>query len=119
RARIANVRFYGASGGGQAKGPRRVKLRMRFYAHGSVRRFECRIDHNRFRPCRSPERMAAGGRGIHSVSVRAVGATGLHGPAARTRFYIGRICHHSKADRQGSCMIGAGEMQKGPGWAFG
>jgi hypothetical protein len=119
RAEIANVWFYGASGGGQAKGPRRVKLRMRFYARGPVRRYECRIDRHRYRPCHSPERMMASGRGIHSVQVRAVGTTGLRGPTARTRFYIGRICHHSRADREGSCMIGAGEMQKGPGWVFG
>jgi hypothetical protein len=116
RAKIAHVWFYNASGNHQVAVPRHVELRLRFYARGPVRRYECRIDRRRFRPCHSPSRMTAGGRGIHSVQVRAVGTTGLRGPAARTRFYIGRICHRRPGGRLGACREGAGEMPRGPGW---
>ncbi|HEY0277514.1 MAG TPA: hypothetical protein VGC32_04525 [Solirubrobacterales bacterium] len=116
RAKIAHVWFYDAGGNHQVAVPRHVELRLRFYARGPVRRYECRIDRRRFRPCRSPNRMTVGGRGIHSVQVRAVGTTGLRGPAARTRFYIGRICHRRPNGRLGACREGAGEMPSGPGW---
>jgi hypothetical protein len=114
RAKIAHVSFYDASGNHQVAVPRQVELRLRFYARGPVRRYECRIDRHRFRPCHSPNRMTAGGRGIHSVSIRAVGATGLRGPVARTRFYIGRICHRHPGGRLGACREGAGECPQAP-----
>lgn len=92
--------------------PRRVAMLMRFYAHGPVRRFECRLDRKAFHPCRSPKRYAAIGRGIHMIRVRAVGRTGLPGPAAAERFYVGRIC------RGGACLSGAGPFPHQPGWKF-
>jgi hypothetical protein len=88
-------------------------MMLRFYAKGPVRRFECRLDHQAFRPCRSPKRYAAIGRGLHSIAVRAVGRTGLRGPVASERFHVGRIC------KGGTCLGGAGVMPPGPGWKFG
>lgn len=84
--------------------PHRAKLMMRFYARGAVRRFECRLDHQAFHRCRSPKRYRRIGRGIHAVAVRAVGLSGLRGPRAVKRFYVGRYCE------RGSCLIGAGEL---------
>lgn len=116
RTRIARLDFYRLekeAKGTVSRGPRRAGMRMRFYAHGPVRRFECRLDRGRFRPCRSPKRYAAIGRGVHSIRVRAVGRTGLRGPVATERFYVGRVC------RRGACLAGAATFPDGPGWKFG
>ncbi|HTT94598.1 MAG TPA: hypothetical protein VMF55_07990 [Solirubrobacterales bacterium] len=112
-SRIARLDFFAFEKDAGASGPRRTKMRIRFYARGPVRRFECRLDRQRFRTCRSPRRYAAIGRGIHAVRVRAVGRTGLRGPAATERFYVGRVC------RGGTCLPGAAPLPRGPGWKFG
>jgi uncharacterized membrane protein len=70
----------------------RVEAMVRFYAHGRVRGFQCRVDKGHFRPCRSPRRFKVGG-GHHYIRVRAVGVTGLRGPVAIEDFWIGR--HHT------------------------
>jgi hypothetical protein len=94
--------------------PRHAKLLLRFHAaRGPVRRFECRLDKRGFRPCHSPKRWPKIGRGVHSVSIRAVGTSGMRGPIAREKFYVGRIC------RGGSCVTGAGTFPHGSGWKFG
>jgi hypothetical protein len=112
RARIAHLTLRVPAGARSHAGPRRAKLLVRFYAKGPVRRFECRLDRHRFRRCRSPLRRATVRRGVHVISVRAVGSTGRRGPVARKRFYVGRVC------RRRSCVTGATEFPKGPGWKF-
>jgi hypothetical protein len=99
RVRIANVRFFAT----KATRAHRVKVRIRFYAHGPVRRFECRVNHRHFRRCHSPRRFFAG-RGTHAFRVRAVGRTGLRGPVTETRFWVGKHCvrHY--------CLKGAGVL---------
>jgi len=113
RSRIARLDFVTLDEEVGEAGPRKVKMMLRFYAHGPVRRFECRLDRRRFRTCRSPKRYGAIGRGIHAIRVRAVGRTGLRGPAATERFYVGRLCH------RGACLRGAAPLPRGPGWKFG
>jgi hypothetical protein len=113
RARIVHLEFHATGGGGRLSVPRRAKLLMRFYAKGPVRRFECRLDRRAFRPCRSPKRYAVIPRGLHRISVRAVGTTGLRGPVAGKRLYVGRLCR-----RHGECLSGAGEFPAGEGWRF-
>jgi hypothetical protein len=101
RAKIARLDFVAYPHG--ALNPRRVSLRMRFYAaKGPVRRFECRLDDLHFRPCRSPSRITEIGRGMHRVSVRAIGSTGLPGRVAVHRFFVGRYCLRPK----GPCLGG-------------
>jgi hypothetical protein len=111
-ARIVHLQFHTTVPGGLFAGPRQVKLLMRFHAKGPLRRFECQIDNRGFHPCRSPKRYAAIGRGVHSIGVRAVGVTGLRGPLARKRIYVGEIC------RPKECVGGAGEFPRGGGWKF-
>jgi hypothetical protein len=66
---------------------RRVKARFRFYSRDGARGFECRRDRGPWRRCQSPLRYwVAIGR--HTLRVRAVGATGLRGPAATLRFRV-------------------------------
>jgi hypothetical protein len=114
RARIVHLELHPTGGGGLYAVPRAARLLMRFHANGPVRRFECRLDRRAFRPCRSPKRYAAIPRGLHRLTVRAVGTTGLPGPAARKRIYVGRLCR-----RHGECVVGAGELPRGEGWKFG
>ena len=114
RAKIAHLEFRAPHDRiPSLTGPRQVGMTLRFYAHGPVRRFECRLDHKAFRPCRSPKSYAAIGRGIHTIAIRAVGRTGLRGPLASERFYVGRIC------KGGTCSAGAAVFPSGPGWKFG
>jgi len=66
---------------------RRVKARFRFYSRDGARSFERRRDRGPWRRCHSPLRYwVAIGR--HTLRVRAVGATGLRGPAATLRFRV-------------------------------
>jgi hypothetical protein len=81
--------------------PPRVEAMVRFYAHGRIRGFQCRMDKRHFRPCRSPRRFQVGG-GHHFVRVRAVGLTGLRGPVAIEDFWIGR--HHTGPHGTGSIV---------------
>ena len=74
---------------------RRGTVMIRFYARGGIRGFRCRIDKRAFRPCHSPRRYSLG-IGRHVFRVRAVGLTGLSGPAAREEFFLGPHCTHGK-----------------------
>jgi hypothetical protein len=103
RAQIARLHFH-IPGFAHFTVPRRADMLMRFYAKGPVRRFECRLDHRAFRPCRSPKRYRSIGRGIHRIAVRAVGTTGLPGPVASRSFFVGEHC-----DRK-DCLVGTGEL---------
>ena len=68
---------------------RRIKARFRFYSRDSARGFLCRRDRGRWRPCHSPLRYwVAVGR--HALRVRAIGPTGLRGPAASLHFAVSR-----------------------------
>ncbi|HVV90617.1 MAG TPA: hypothetical protein VHB53_08995 [Solirubrobacterales bacterium] len=113
RTQIVHLRLRSTDGGDPLAGvpPRRVKLLVRFYADGPVRRFECRLDHRGWHRCRSPHRQGRIGRGIHRIQVRAVGRTGLRGRPAGKRFYVGRICRGS--GHRLECVTGAGEMPAG------
>lgn len=70
---------------------RTVKVLFRFFArhHVQVRGFVCAIDKRPLRRCRSPKGYRVG-LGKHVFRVRAIGWTGLKGPAARYRF---KVCH--------------------------
>ena len=68
-------------------GKRGLRVKFRFYAVGGARRFICKRDLRRYRPCRSPVKFWAG-RGKHFFRVRAIGMTGLKGPVALDRFRI-------------------------------
>lgn len=87
----------------------RARVTARFHANGPVRRFECKLHNRRFRPCHSPDRFRVG-RGTYALRIRAVGTTGLRGPVAVKRFWLGKRCnaHH--------CLGGGGVIQpKGGG----
>lgn len=77
---------------------------VRFFAKGPVRRFECKVDRHRFHRCRSPYRFPIG-RGTHAIRVRAVGTTGLPGPAAVKRFWLGKRCNGHQ------CFVGSGVLR--------
>jgi hypothetical protein len=65
----------------------RVRARFRFYSPTRARGFECKRDRGRYRPCDSPLRYWAA-RGRHVLRVRAIGPTGLRGPAAIKHFRV-------------------------------
>jgi hypothetical protein len=73
---------------------RRLRARFRFYSPTKVRGFECKRDRGSYRRCRSPLRYWAA-HGRHVLRVRAIGPTGLRGPAAIKHFRILRP--HSSA----------------------
>jgi hypothetical protein len=66
---------------------RHIRARFRFYSPTRTRGFECKRDRGRYRPCRSPLRYWAR-HGRHVLRVRAIGPTGLRGPAAIKRFRV-------------------------------
>lgn len=66
---------------------RRVKARFRFYSRDGARSFECKRDRGPWRRCDSPLRYWVA-VGHHTLRVRAVGWTGLRGPAAMVRFRV-------------------------------
>jgi hypothetical protein len=69
---------------------RRLTVPFRFYVrHAQVRGFVCRIDNRPLRRCRSPKHYRVG-VGRHIFRVRAIGWSGLRGPAARWSF---EVCH--------------------------
>lgn len=82
----------------------RGRVGVRFFANGPVRRFECKFPDRRFRPCRSPKRFQVVGKGTFTIRIRAVGLTGLRGPVAEKRFWIGRRC------KGNSCFGPSGEL---------
>jgi hypothetical protein len=66
---------------------RRTRARFRFYSPTKTRGFECRRDRGPYRRCRSPLRYWVG-HGRHVLRVRAIGPTGLRGPAAVKHFRV-------------------------------
>ena len=70
---------------------RLFRVRFRFYSHSRVTGFECKRDRGPYRSCHSPLRywVASGRR--HVLQVRAIGPTGLRGPAAIDRFRVDRF----------------------------
>jgi hypothetical protein len=66
-----------------------------------VRRFECRLGSRRFRRCHSPHSFRIG-NGTFALRIRAVGRTGLRGPVAIKRFWVGRRCIRHQ------CLEGSG-----------
>lgn len=83
---------------------RQIRARFRFYSPTQVRGFECKRDRGRYRPCRSPLRYWVG-HGPHTLRVRAIGPTGLRGPAAIKRF---RVRPSQPSGSASSTMIPAG-----------
>ncbi len=98
------------NGAGNVRGPRRPRMRIlrsdrfnrqaltrgagarvtfRLRPFGRIRGFVCRLDGRRFRPCRSPLQVYAK-LGLHVLRARAIGLTGMRGPAAKARFSIRR-----------------------------
>lgn len=69
----------------------KVTVRYRFFAmhHAQIRGFVCKLDHRPLRSCRSPKAYRVG-VGHHVFRVRAIGFTGLRGPAKVNRF---QVCH--------------------------
>jgi len=65
----------------------RLRARFRFFSPSRVQGFECKRDRGRYRRCRSPLRYRVG-QGRHVLRVRAIGPTGLRGPAAVKRFEV-------------------------------
>jgi hypothetical protein len=66
---------------------RRFKARFHFYSRDGAQGFECRRDRGSWRRCHSPLRYWAT-LGPHTLRVRAIGLTGLRGPAALLRFKV-------------------------------
>ncbi len=66
---------------------RRIRARFHFYSPTKTRGFECKRDRGPYRPCHSPLRYWTG-HGQHLLRVRAIGPTGLRGPAAVKRFTV-------------------------------
>jgi hypothetical protein len=66
---------------------RRVRARFRFYSPTQTKGFECKRDGGRYRRCSSPLRYWVT-HGRHVLRVRAIGPTGLRGPAAVKRFTV-------------------------------
>lgn len=65
----------------------RIRASFRFYSPTRVKGFECKRDRGPYRRCRSPLRYWAS-LGRHALRVRAIGPTGLRGPAAIKRFRV-------------------------------
>jgi hypothetical protein len=90
---------------------RRVRARFRFYSATRTRGFECKRDRGRYRRCRSPLRYWTG-RGHHLLRVRAIGPTGLRGPAAKQRFCVFAKPPRKPARERG-CGIGLKPVKPG------
>jgi hypothetical protein len=67
------------------------KVMIRFHSVGRAYGFVCELDRRRWRRCHSPRRMRVR-VGKHVFRVRAIGSTGLRGPAAVERFQLGPYC---------------------------
>ena len=66
---------------------RRFKARFHFYSRDGAKGFECKRDRGSWRRCHSPLRYWVP-VGRHTLRVRAIGSTGLRGPAAMLRFKV-------------------------------
>ena len=75
----------------------RVRARFRFYSPTRTRGFECKRDRGRYRRCDSPLRYWTK-RGHHVLRVRAIGPTGLRGPAAMKRYCVFRRPRRKPSD---------------------
>src|SRR4029077_1694777 len=64
-----------------------IRARFRFFSPSKVRGFECKRGRGPYRPCHSPLRYWVA-RGRHVLRVRAIGPTGLRGPAAVDYFRV-------------------------------
>jgi hypothetical protein len=64
-----------------------IRARFRFYSPTRTRGFECKRDRSLYRPCHSPLRYRVT-HGRHALRVRAIGPTGLRGPAAIKHFRV-------------------------------
>jgi hypothetical protein len=64
-----------------------IGARFRFYSPTKTRGFECKRDRAPYRPCHSPLRYRVT-HSRHTLRVRAIGPTGLRGPAASKRFRV-------------------------------
>jgi hypothetical protein len=82
----------------------RARIMVRFFANGPVRRFECNFHGRRFHRCHSPTHFHVGKKGEFAIRIRAVGRTGLRGPTAVKRYWIGEKCTPSY------CLKGSGEL---------
>lgn len=84
--------------GVEVKG-RKTKVRFRFFAagHAFTRGFVCKLDDRPLRRCKSPKSYRVG-LGRHVFRVRAIGWSGLKGPAARVAF---TVCHPTE---RGLCL---------------
>jgi hypothetical protein len=68
---------------------RHIRLRFRFFSLSPAKGFECKRDRGPYRRCHSPlGYWVAPGR--HVLRVRAIGPTGLRGPAAVKHFRVNR-----------------------------
>ncbi|HEY1286503.1 MAG TPA: hypothetical protein VGF04_10470 [Solirubrobacterales bacterium] len=74
---------------------RRIRARFRFYSPTRTKRFECKRDHRRYHRCRSPLRYWVR-HGRHVLGVRAIGPTGLRGPAAVKHFRVQQPHQHRR-----------------------
>jgi hypothetical protein len=81
---------------------------VRFFANGPVRRFECNFHGRRFHRCHSPARFRVRRKGEFAIRIRAVGRTGLRGPVAVKRYWVGEKCTRSY------CLRGSGELPLRP-----
>jgi hypothetical protein len=72
---------------------RHIRARFHFYSPTRTSGFVCKRDRGPYRPCHSPLRYWVK-HGRHALRVRAIGPTGLRGPAAIERF---RVIHPSHA----------------------
>jgi hypothetical protein len=86
----------------------RARVKVRFFANGPVRRFECRVNRRHYRACRSPEHFRVGQKGTYAIRIRAVGRTGLRGPAVVKRVWTGKRCIHHQ------CFAPAGVLPLKP-----
>jgi hypothetical protein len=72
---------------GKVSRGRHIRARFRFYSPAKDKGFECKRDRDPYRRCRSPLRYRVA-LGRHVLRVRAIGPTGLRGPAAIKRFRV-------------------------------
>ncbi len=68
---------------------RTAKVSFRFAASGIATAFRCKLDRRPLKSCRSPKSYRVG-VGKHVFRVRAVGPTGIGGPAASFHFSVAR-----------------------------
>jgi hypothetical protein len=106
RPRVEIADFTLPSRGALRKG--RGRVMVRFFANGPVRRFECRVNRRRFRPCRSPQRFRVGKKGTYAIRIRAIGVTGLPGPVTGKLVWTGKRC------KRNLCFSGAGVLPLKP-----